>query len=552
MEQISFSMSEEYVDKSKSYGTQGHEWHPKFIEYMEFIANHPVYAGMPDAFREDGTIQWEAPSNRQSGKYQHTHRRRLEWWREKATEVGIDPRTSEWISRAAKLIHPTGSKPCKECGGVLDLRYAYPSHYLMRRIHKLEYVGEGFEVSRLEHITDLVARLVETFGERVFKDLPQILKAKGIDIPAVSPDIGAWLEWIEEEYILNEPSMLSPGAMSNAPDRFDGFHSFNRCCRPTADPGRHPSNLRTYVTDRRVFEYWNEGDWVAADRLMGKVKGELRDEECLYGHPGPCSPDHIGPLSLGFTHRPEFQILCASCNSAKNNRMFLRDVRRLREVEKHGAQVISWYAKPLWDMRKDTVDSKETALRLSKLLRDNRHNAMEVLRRIAGAGHFTFLASLLELDRADYDVVFQNLRVENHWTVFDRMIHEPRETKYALEQKARRCRVAFESLIEYFAKDTRNAYLVITEEVEDEVEAGLARLRGLSSPEVQQLDQRIDRLLATNQRRGFRHIVLEIPEEEPDEFVEARAAIHGAMELVAKELSGMWEDDRYVRLAVDE
>ncbi|WP_250551869.1 hypothetical protein, partial [Escherichia coli] len=28
----------------------------------------------------------------------------------------------------------------------------------------------------------------------------------------------------------------------------------------------------SYVTDRRVFEYWVDGDWVAADRLMGQVR----------------------------------------------------------------------------------------------------------------------------------------------------------------------------------------------------------------------------------------------------------------------------------------
>ncbi|HEY9667089.1 MAG TPA: hypothetical protein V6C91_09800 [Coleofasciculaceae cyanobacterium] len=30
---------------------------------MEFIANHEVYQGMPDAFTEGNKIQWEAPSN---------------------------------------------------------------------------------------------------------------------------------------------------------------------------------------------------------------------------------------------------------------------------------------------------------------------------------------------------------------------------------------------------------------------------------------------------------------------------------------------------------
>lgn len=56
-------------DKTRTYGGRNQEWHPDFIQYVEFIANHPVYEGMPDAFTDEGLVQWEAPSNRSSGKY---------------------------------------------------------------------------------------------------------------------------------------------------------------------------------------------------------------------------------------------------------------------------------------------------------------------------------------------------------------------------------------------------------------------------------------------------------------------------------------------------
>src|SRR5918998_889550 len=108
------------ADKPK-YGSKGQDWHPDFIEYMEFIANHEVYKGMPDAFVEGGKIQWEAPSNRSSGRYKDTHHKRREWWRKKAISVGIDPNISLWISRTARLIHPTKHKPCKRCGRVMEL-----------------------------------------------------------------------------------------------------------------------------------------------------------------------------------------------------------------------------------------------------------------------------------------------------------------------------------------------------------------------------------------------------------------------------------------------
>ena len=52
------------------YGSKGQNWSEEFIEYMNFIVSHKAYAGMPDAIKNDGKIQWEAPSNRSSGQYQ--------------------------------------------------------------------------------------------------------------------------------------------------------------------------------------------------------------------------------------------------------------------------------------------------------------------------------------------------------------------------------------------------------------------------------------------------------------------------------------------------
>ncbi|MFM7711800.1 MAG: hypothetical protein ACKO7A_03340, partial [Microcystis sp.] len=51
----------------------------------------------------------------------------------------------------------------------------------------------------------------------------------------------------------------------------------------------------------------------------------------------------------------------------------LREVVHLRKVEAAGETVISWHSKALWDLRKNDVLDEETALRLSKILRDNRH-----------------------------------------------------------------------------------------------------------------------------------------------------------------------------------
>ncbi|MBD2776690.1 Alw26I/Eco31I/Esp3I family type II restriction endonuclease [Iningainema tapete] len=532
------------------YGNKGEVWHPDFIRYMEFIANHPVYAGMPDAFTEGGKIQWEAPSNRKSGKHKDTHHKRREWWRIKAVSIGVNPNSDRWISRTARVIHPTLKKPCKRCGKVMELRYVYPSNSLLQRLNKLGYVDENFPLESYEKITDLVTRLVEVFGDSVFSNLTFLLKTGAISPPLLEPSLESWLNWIEKEYVPKEPSLLSPGAMSNAPDRFDGFHSFNQCCRSKVDKGRSKVNLKSYTTDRRVFEYWTEGDWIAANRLMGQIKANFGNEACLNSHPGPCSGDHIGPLSLGFTHRPEFQLLCKSCNSAKNNRMTLREVIHLREVEATGVAVISWHSKALWNLRKEDVVNNETALRLSKMLRDNRHTLMSIFKTIADAGHFTFLATFLELGCAERKIDFINLRVEQHITKFDRINYTSRETKYVAEQKSRRCRVAFESLRDYFIKDNRNAIYINTDSIKSKVEAVLVALQQ-SSDTIKNLDTQIAAMLSSNRKmsidEGFRGVVDSIPTIYPPNFVTAKQQLIDVMALVAVELSNQWTGDRYVR-----
>jgi Alw26I/Eco31I/Esp3I family type II restriction endonuclease len=538
------------MDKNLQYGRKGHIWHPEFIQYIEFIANHQNYDGMPDAFTEGNKIQWETPSNRSSGKYKYTHNKRYEWWRQKAVSIGIEVNSAQWISKTAKAIHPTLRKPCKRCGRVMDLRFVYPSEFLIQRLTKKAYVDETVPLELYETVTDMVTRLAATFGDMVFSDLPGLLKSGAISPPDLGTDLEEWLNWIEIEYIPKEPSTLSPGATSNAPDRFDGFHSFNKCCREIADPGRSKSNLKSYTTDRRVFEYWTEGNWIAADRLMGKIRANFGNESCFYGHPGPCSADHIGPISLGFTHRPEFQLLCKPCNSAKNNRMTLREVLYLREVEAKGQTVISWHSKALWNLRKEDVVNDETALRLSKMLRDNRHTLMSTLQRIADAENFTFLGTFLDLEYAEQEFKFVNLHVENHITQFDRLNCLRRETKYMEKQKVRRCRVAFESLRDYFRKENRNEYVVSTTQIENEISSVLQILE-LSSPEIRDLDQQIVGLLSSTSKvpmeESFCTIVKNIPKNDPPNFVDAKNRMTGVMQLASLELSSKWDSDRYVR-----
>jgi Alw26I/Eco31I/Esp3I family type II restriction endonuclease len=534
----------------KNYGSRGQQWHPDFVAYMNFIANHPSYAGMPDAFVDEGKIQWEAPSNRGTGRFKDTHHRRRDWWRAKARGMGISTESEQWISRCAKRLHPTGRKPCKRCGRVLELRYTYPGKILLGRVVKLRCLPAGFTLETLETISDLVRRLHTACGNELLAHLPALFRAKGLSVPESFASVERCIEWLERDYIPAEPSLLSPGAMSNAPDRFDGFHSFNLCCRGAADTGRHQSSLARYVTDRRVFEYWADGDWIAADRLMGIVRAEFRASACLNGHAGPCDADHIGPISLGFTHRPEFQMLCKACNSAKNNRMTLADVEHLRRLEATGTEIISWHSSALWNLRKGSVVDDESALRLSKLLRDNRHTFMAALQQVEQAGRFAFLLFLLNLHFADFDVEFAELSVAAHLTRFAEMKTTRRTTKYAAEQKARRCRIALRALHDYFAKANRSAHVVSTAAIEGKVKQALDLL-GAQPETFQRLDTETARLLRRTSddalESGLRRLVKKLPANWPVEFLRAKAFLGEAMALTAAELARRWDNERYVR-----
>lgn len=536
-------------EQKPKYGGRGRPWHADFIKYMEFIVSDPNYAGMPDVYYEPGRIQWEAPSNRATGQFKDTHSKRLKWWSQKASQVGILTSTDQWISKVAKKIHPTKKKPCKICGRVLEVRYAYPQERFLAKIRKLPFVQKDFPLDRLEHITLLITRLVEAYGKPALDAIPSIFKVSQ-NVPV---DLAGWLDWLQKTYIPSEPEFMSPGAMSNAPDRFEGFHSDNLCCRGTADKGRHKENMKTYTTDRRVFEYWTSGDWIAADRLMGLLRDKrFSGEACRNGHPGPCDVDHIGPISLGFTHRPRFQMLCSSCNSSKNNRMSKSDIDILLQDEASKVEVISWHSKTLWDMCKGKVGSDEHARRLSKLLRDNRHTLMHALHEFSTAGAFSFLVTFLELERADFDVEFTGLRVEQHLSAYDKINHTTRTTKLADEQKARRCRIAFQALTTYFGKKNRNAHVVNSTTGEQLLSEAKGALRKKLDT-TKELDEKLKQAAASKDAdSSFRAILPQVKGLDTKEFAQARELLQKHMDEAGKLLAARWDDERYTRELSDD
>lgn len=531
-----------------------------FLQYEEEIVNDPVYSGMPDLRHDDGTIQWEAPSNRGSGVFQFSHDKRYQWWINKASEVGINTSEDKWISKVAKKIHPTKLHPCKVCGRIMDIRYCYLSANFMKRVKKLPFYDEQVDMDEITHITDFIASFTDTYGDKAYDALPELLKCSQVkSIPTLPHDLSSWTDWINSEYIPKEPSMLGPGAMSNAPDRLDGFHTYDRCCRPTADKGRSKENLASYSTDRRAFENWSDGNWIQANKLMGYINSnsELKKQQCANHstgsfHPRPCSADHIGPISLGFSHRPEFQLLCKPCNSAKNNRMYYSDVQHLISVEEGGSTVTTWYAAPIWQRCKQKVYDKESALKLSRIMRDNRNIAMMLLADFVKHDEFLFLLTLLNLNYADYDYEIDptTLNVNNQIVTVE-FISKPSTLRYVNIQKIRKIRVAFSSLIDYANKENRNGFMYTNDEIEHLKQQAFSTLSSVNtflSNKNKDLKSAISNEATTDtdlesflQNIDYAEL-LDVPQ-----FKEVKNLLVKIMSIVADALSSKWDDSRYSR-----
>lgn len=531
-----------------------------FLEYEEEIVNHPAYAGMPDLRHDDGTIQWEAPSNRGAGKFQFSHDKRYKWWEEKAVEVGISTEEDKWISKVAKKIHPTKQRPCKVCGRIMDIRYCYLSSNFMKRVKKLSFFDGTIEMDELTHILDFVTTFTDTYGDKGYAVLPKLLKCTQVkEIPLLPNDLSSWTDWIEKEYIPNEPSMLGPGAMSNPPDRLDGFHTYNRCCRPSADKGRSKANLASYSTDRRAFENWSDGNWITANKLMGFINSnlEMKQQHCANDgnglkHPRPCSADHVGPISLGFCHRPEFQLLCSPCNSAKNNRMYYSDVKHLISVEESGTTVATWYANPIWQKCKTKVTDKESALRLSRIMRDNRNIAMMLLHDFLKRKEYLFLLSLLNLGYADfeYDILPESIKIENHIVTVD-FSEKTSTLKYVNIQKTRKIRVAYSALSDYAKKENRNGYMYTNDAIEQLKEKAFSLLSAIGEDQ-KVINIKLYEILSNSEANDsdIEKFIADLHYKEITSdsiFIQVKGLLTDIMQIVADELSSKWEAPRYSR-----
>lgn len=397
--------------------------HSNFTEYQEFIVSHANYAGLTFKRKDNNEIVWVAPKVTTDGNLRDI------WWQDQAKRLGFEIKAGFYV-KVAVAIHPTKRHTCQICGKNLSILYVYPNSNTLKKINQVfqtnfqPFDKDIFEIidiipDKLEEWRDIfnLSKNLQTLDYQSLKDYLQINQVN-----------------------VSSKSFLSPGVMSNAPDRFDGFHSDGSCCRANSDKGRSKENMQRYGQDRRVYENWADGDWKQADRLMSMFR--------KFG----LSADHIGPISLGFCHRPKFHPLTKEENSAKNNRMSFDDVQVLIADEENGEQVISWHSKYLWDSLKSKVKNDLDALKLSKLMRKNLHSILTIFAKIYEQDFRGFLMQFLNLDYSNYDYKFPDFQPDGTYT---QIVATEKKGKNQENNKKRYIRIAFESLEGYKNKDNR-------------------------------------------------------------------------------------------------
>ena len=404
---------------------QDRAYNEKFVKYQKFIIKHVAYKGMPMPSLQSKNIPWVAPATSSLGKA------REEWWNKKKVELQNKNflLADSKISDIARFIHPTKYKPCQTCGRSLSIEYVYLNVNSLKKIVK---IFPNIIIDEFSEIRVVIKLINKKYGESGLNCF-----VKNFNLGLATP---TELE-IEKVFRKEKISLLSPGVMSNAPDRLDGFHSYNKCCRSKEDKGRSKENLSRYGEDRRAYENWADGDWKAASWLMKEfAKNDI-------------SADHIGPISLGFCHTPFFTPMTKQENSAKNNRIRFVDVQKLIRLESLGNQIISWHTRPVWDKLKKHIGNDDDALELSKILRKHLHRVLLVLNELKERGNDLFLKFLLNPEYAFYSIKVIDF---NPRTGEYKKIEKTRGTMTQYSRNAERyIRIAFESLGQYKIKDNR-------------------------------------------------------------------------------------------------
>lgn len=412
-------------------------WHPKFIEYMEFIVNHPNYKGLainktPDSYG------WVTTKQSEIGQ------KRLNWANQKARELNIKEEPG-YLRKIMFEMHPTKMKVCQICGKTLSLDYIYLNKSFIISLEK----NFKHSFNELNSIYDVV-HLLKNDG--INEDILKQYFITIFNLDCSSDDsIKFIIKNCINKCVEGSSKYLGPGAMSNFPDRFDGFHTYNRCCRSKEDTGRSKENLSTYNKDRRAYEYWSDGNIFAANKFM---KSNYFIE---------ASADHVGPISLGFIHDPrQLRKLNKRDNSAKRDRLQYNDIIELEKIEDiNDICVINWYSDLIWEYIKKNLDKTDNLEVFRKMLKINLQYYMELLWNIVSKcgdkGTNYLIRSFLKPKYVDFkfDYTFNELGQIISKT--------PRhETDASRKEFDRFVRVSFESVNEFHEKENRKTNICFT------------------------------------------------------------------------------------------
>ncbi|MDD2992655.1 MAG: Alw26I/Eco31I/Esp3I family type II restriction endonuclease [Pygmaiobacter sp.] len=307
------------------------KWHHKFIQYMDMIVNNQNYRGLRIEKKADGSYSWIATAKSETGKA------RIAWCENKAKELGIPIQPGVYAD-VMLAIHPTKWKVCQTCGCEMSLYYHYPNANFLKSLNQTFQS----DYTECDHISDIWDDLIANgiCNERIAAFL---ISKGGLSLNSCTASKQEVINALEYACRKGNKKCLGPGAMSNFPDRFDGFHTYNRCCRASQDKGRSKENLKSYTKDRRAYEYWSDGNIHAANQFMGSSFFD------------GISADHIGPISLGFVHDPRYlQPMTTSDNSTKRDRLQLIDIEKVIETEaRTGVYPMSWYSRLIWEFIKE-------------------------------------------------------------------------------------------------------------------------------------------------------------------------------------------------------
>ena len=404
---------------------------------MEEIVNHPNYTGLPIERKKDGMLKWVTTAKSAVGKA------RIKWAKQKARELGIADEPGVYAN-VMLAVHPTKKKVCQVCGKEMSLYYHYPNTNFLKALNK--HFKSNF--GDCDHISDIWDSLVNNNKAKEY-EIASFLIAKGkLSLnpnTASKNDIIAALELACRK---GSKKCLGPGAMSNFPDRYDGFHTYNRCCRAEQDTGRSRENLKSYTKDRRAYEYWSDGNIHAANQFMGS--------EFFEG----VSADHVGPISLGFVHDPRYlQPMSTSDNSTKRDRLQVTDIDEIIRIEaKTGIYPMSWQSKLIWEYIKKNYKKhpNDVPTKYRDALKQNMANFMHILRYILDKCPINGETFLIDAFlKPNYKCFGYSYSFNQHGEI---IAESPRHyTSRNAGEIDRYNRIAVQSVFDYAEKDNRHS-----------------------------------------------------------------------------------------------